>query len=187
VELFLQKKMTRKYHYTISYSYSISKGRDPRYDKPFDWDFDYRHVFTLMGGVQWDMRNKEWYRRFSRTLVFKCFSWLLPMADQMEVALRWRYLGGRPYTEYTYVPEIRRWILDPATPRNAVRYPPYHRLDLRLDRRFMFNGWNLVTFLDVMNVYGRDNIWNYTYNSDGTTEKVLQFQVFPIGGVTVEF
>ena len=187
VELFLQKKMTRKYHYTISYSYSISKGRDPRYDKPFDWDFDYRHVFTLMGGIQWDMRNKEWYRRFSRTLVYKCFSWLLPMADQMEVALRWRYLGGRPYTEYTYMPEIRRWILDPGTPRNAVRFPPYHRLDLRLDRRFMFDGWNLVTFLDVMNVYGRDNIWNYTYNGDGTTEKVLQFQVFPVGGVTVEF
>jgi hypothetical protein len=187
VELFLQKKMTRKYHYTVSYSYSIAKGRDPRYDKPFDWDFDYRHVFTLMGGAQWDLRNGEWYQRFRRTLFFKCFAWLLPMADQMEVALRWRYLGGRPYTEYTYVPQFRRWILDPATPRNAVRFPPYHRLDLRLDRRFMFNGWNLVAFLDVMNVYGRDNIWNYTYNSDGTREKVLQFQVFPVGGVTVEF
>ncbi len=70
---------------------------------------------------------------------------------------------------------------------NSRRYKPYHRLDLRLDRRFMFKGWNMVVFFDIMNVYGRDNIWQYFYNDDGSTEEVLQFQVMPVGGIVVEF
>jgi hypothetical protein len=105
----------------------------------------------------------------------------------VEAAVRWRYLGGRPHTVVTYHPEYRGWFMDADTPLNGARYPAYHRLDFRLDRRFMFNGWNLVTYLDIMNVYSRDNIWSYQYYSDGTTEPILQYKVFPVGGVTVEF
>jgi len=45
----------------------------------------------------------------------------------------------------------------------------------------------MVVFFDIMNVYGRDNIWQYFYNDDGSTEEVLQFQVMPVGGIVVEF
>jgi hypothetical protein len=187
VELFLQKKMRDRCHFTLSYSYSVSKGRDPRSGAAYDWDFDYRHVFSAIGGVRWDLRKKDWYRALNRRRLYRFTAWMLPFADQVELGVRWRVLGGRPYTEYTYVPEYRRWILDPATPRNGVRFPGYNRLDLRLDRRWMFNGWNLVTYLDVMNLLGRDNIWDYSYADDGTREKVLQYQTFPVGGVTLEF
>jgi len=191
VEFFLQKKMSHKYHYTVSYSYSISRGIDPRNGKSFDWDFDYRHVFTIIGGAQWDLRGRGWYEWFKKQLWYQILSWsplpIFPFADQVEAAVRWRYLGGRPYTKLTYLPEYRTWIIEPGTPLNGVRFTAYHRLDFRLDRRFMFNGWNLVTYLDIMNIYGRDNIWGYLYNDDGSKERVLQYQVFPVGGVTVEF
>ena len=187
VEVFLQKKMSRKYHYTVSYSYSVSKGRDPRDGSCFDWDFDYRHVFTIMGGVQWDLRDKAWYQRLKRNLLFQITSWMLPFADQVEVALRWRYLGGRPFTELTYMPQYRSWITDPSTPLNGSRYPAYHRLDLRLDQRHMFNGWNLVMYFDIINIYGRENIWSYSYSGDGTKKRILQYQVFPVGGISIEF
>jgi hypothetical protein len=187
IEFFLQKKMSQKYHYTLSYSYSVSKGVDPRNGAAFDWDFDFRHVFTAICGVQWNLKDKEWYQRLSRKTWFKIFDWLLPLADQVEAAIRWRYLGGRPYTALTYHPEYRGWFMDEGAPLNGVRYPAYHRLDFRLDRRYMFNGWNLVTYFDIMNVYSRDNIWSYQYYSDGTTEPILQYKVFPVGGITVEF
>jgi hypothetical protein len=191
VEFFLQKKMSHKYHYTISYSYSVSKGIDPRNGKSFDWDFDYRHVFTAISGAQWDLRGKSWYDRLKTKWWYQILSWspvpILPFADQVEVSVRWRYLGGRPYTKLTYHPEYQTWVVESTTPLNGARYPAYHRLDFRLDRRFMFNGWNLVTYFDIMNVYGRNNIWAYSHNSDGTKEVIYQWQVFPVGGLTVEF
>lgn len=187
VEFFLQKKMTGNYHFTFSYAYSVSKGRDPRYGTTFNWDFDYRHIFTFLGGWHWDLRNRNWYKKMKDNFFYKLFAWFLPFGDQVEVGLRWRYLGGRPFTQRTYYPFLRTWAVEEDTPLNAERYPAYHRLDIRLDRRFMFRKWNIVTFLDVFNIYQRDNIWGYTYNDDGTIDKILQFQVFPVGGLTIEF
>ena len=187
IELFLQKKMSRKTHYTLSYSYSVSRGYDPRDGKTFNWDFDFRHVFTAIGGVQWDLRGKDWYQRLNRHAWYKFIDWILPFADQVEAAVRWRYLGGRPYTELTYSRDLRGWFMLEDTPLNTARYPSYHRLDFRLDRRYMFNGWNLVTYFDIVNIYSRDNIWAYEYYGDGTKEPILQYKVFPVGGLTVEF
>lgn len=187
VEFFLQKKMLHRFHYTVSYSYSISRAFDPRNNREFNWDFDYRHVFTAIGGVQWDLREKGWYQRMKRQTWYKIIGWLLPFGDQTEAAVRWRYLGGRPYTESTYLPEYRIWAVLPETAMNTARFPAYHRLDLRLNQRFMFNSWNLVMYWDIINLYGRSNIWNYSYNDDGTKEEVLQYKVFPAGGVIVEF
>ncbi len=187
IELFLQKKMLRNYHFTLSYSYSISKAFDPRNEREFNWDFDYRHVFTAISGVQWDLREKEWYQRMKKQTWYKFLGWLTPFGDQVEVAARWRYLGGRPYSESTYLPQYRTWAVLAETPMNTARYPVYHRLDFRLDQRYMFDNWNLVMYWDIINIYGRNNIWSYSYNSDGTKEKVLQYKVFPAGGVIVEF
>ncbi len=187
IEFFLQKKHTKNYHFTLSYSWSVSKAYDPRFDRPYNWDYDYSHVLTLVTGLHFNLHNKQWYRKFSKSLLYKCFAWILPLADQVEFGLRWRYLGGRPYTEPVYYSEFREWLVDETVTINSQRYPPYHRLDFRIDRRFMFKGWNMVAFFDIMNVYGRDNIWRYSYNDDGTKEKVLQFQIFPVGGITIEF
>ena len=86
-----------------------------------------------------------------------------------------------------YISQLHYWIINENSPRNTQRLPSYQRVDLRLDRRFMFNNWNIVTYFDIMNVFGRDNLWGYSYNSDGTIEEILQWKVFPVGGFTVEF
>ena len=186
VELFLQKKLTNHYRFTMSYAYSQSKGVDPRYDKVFNWDYDYRHVFTLISGIHYNLFDKAWYQKISHELWFELVGWMLPIADQVEISFRWRYLGGRPYTEHTYYRGIRTWAIDEETPLNALRYPVYHRLDLRIDRRYLFNGWNMVTYFDFINVYGRNNIWGYSYYDDGTKENIYQWKVFPVGGITIE-
>jgi len=57
VEFFLQKRRRKHIFYTLSYSYSQSRGKDPRYDVMYDWDYDYRHVFTLVSGFFYDFRK----------------------------------------------------------------------------------------------------------------------------------
>ncbi len=187
VEFFLQKKMSNNYYFTISYAYSISKGFDPRFDVYYNWDYDYRHVFTFINGIRFDFRKYDWYAKLKANALYRIFAWALPVSDQMDVSIRWRYLGGRPYTQPIYYPFLHRWVTDETVPQNGNRYPPYHRLDLRIDRRFMFEGWNIVTYFDMMNVYHRDNIWRYSFKEDGTIDKILQWQVMPVLGVAIEF
>ncbi len=70
---------------------------------------------------------------------------------------------------------------------NTERYPDYHRFDVRLDRRYFYKNWSLVVYFDIMNVYGRDNIWDYSRDEYGDVDKVLQFSTFPVGGFNIEF
>ncbi len=35
-----------------------------------------------------------------------------------------------------------------------MRFSDYHRLDIRIDGRYYFKNWSLVTYFDIMNVYG---------------------------------
>ncbi|MBN2028768.1 TonB-dependent receptor [bacterium] len=187
VEFFLQKKLTGNYHFTISYAYSVSMGYDPRYHRTFHWDYDYGHVFTFVSGLHFNLIHRSWYQRMTQNFFYKIFGWLLPFADQVEIGIRWRYLGGRPYTQPLYYPQLQKWFVDETVPYNAERYPVYHRLDFRLDKRYMMSGWNMVFYLDIINIYGRDNIWMYSYQENGTKKEILQFQVFPVGGITIEF
>lgn len=187
IEVFLQKKLTRHYRFTFSYAYSQAKGFDPRYGTTYNWDYDYRHVFTFISGIHYNLFDKPWYQKISHKWWFEAVGWMLPIADQVEIAFRWRYLGGRPYTEHTYYPELRTWAISETTGLNELRYPAYHRFDLRLDRRYLFNGWNMVTYFDIVNLFGQKNVWGYSYHSDGTTDTIYQWAVFPVGGITIEF
>ena len=187
VEFFLQKKMSQNLHFTISYSHSIAKANDPRYDVDYNWDYDFRDVFTFICGYRLDFHHQNWYLKLKDKTLYKIWAWIIPLADQLDLSLRWRYLGGRPYTEPVYYPKLHYWVTEENLLLNTSRYRPYHRLDLRIDRRFMFRGWNMITFFDLMNVYSRYNLWGYSYKDDGSKEEILQWKVFPVGGVAIEF
>ncbi len=187
VELFFQKKLTHGFSSILSYSYSASRAKDVRYGTFYDWDFDYRHVFTFIGGYKANLKNRVWYKNLKKQWWHPFTAWILPFGDEVEFSLKCRYLGGRPYTPPVYHPEWRTWIVEELQALNTTRYPAYHRLDFRMDRRFIFKNWNMVVFLDLYNILNRPNIWDYQYNEDGSREDILQFQIFPVGGVSFEF
>ncbi|RMF57979.1 MAG: TonB-dependent receptor [Calditrichaeota bacterium] len=187
IEFFFQKKLTHHFSTIVSYSFSRATAQDPRWDKRYDWDFDYRHIFNVVGGYKLGFHDKQWYQDFKRKWWYHFLAPFLPLADEVEISFKFRYSGGRPYTPPVYHPEFRRWITQEQQLLNTHRYPPYHRLDFRVDRRYFFNNWNMVVFFDMMNVYNRHNIWEYQYNDDGSREEVLQFEVLPVGGVLIEF
>lgn len=187
-ELFFQKKITKGFSSIVSYSHSVSQATDPRFNTTYNWDYDYRNVLTLITGYKMDFRNKLWFVNMKHKAWFKALSWLpfFP-ADEVELSGKFRYLGGRPFTAPVYRPELREWVVAEQQQLNADRFPAYHRLDFRIDRRFIFDTWNLVIFFDIVNIYNRENVWDYNYNDDGTRERVLQYQTLPVGGVSVEF
>ena len=191
IEFFLQQKLVKNYYGTISYSYGISRAQDPREDaqvREFNWDYDFRHVFTYIFGVKTCFKRFDWYKKWqSSPLGF--LTHVLPIGgDELELAFRWRYLGGLPYTP-------KDWEFDPVTRDsvwvdgeiNSQRYPPYHRLDIRFDNRYHFKNWNIVVYLDLENAYNRRNIAFYEYNVDGARNTVYQFSILPVGGVSFEF
>jgi len=188
IEFFFQKKLLRQFSTIISYAASKSTAVDPRTGETYDWDYDYRHVFTAIAGYKFLWREKSWFRDIKGTWWYQSFSWLpfFP-ADEDEISFKWRYLGGRPYTPPVYDPLLREWLVQETDDLNPTRFPAYHRLDLRIDKRYLFENFNLVVFYDLINLYNRDNIWNYNYNDDGTRDKILQYKTLPVVGISLEF
>jgi hypothetical protein len=162
IEFFLQKKFARKLYGLVNYSYSVVKFR--ALDEVLrPGDYDYRHIFTLITGYK--------------------------PSDNWEFSIKWRYAGGRPYTPFDE--ELSKESGDGRLDLqqiNALRYPPYHRLDLRVDRRFRFNKWNLVVYLDLENAYNRANVYTYIWNDDEEkAATVYQWRIMPVGGFSIEF
>ena len=72
---------------------------------------------------------------------------------------------------------------------NSRRLPPYHRMDLRATRTFQVGRGTLSAFLDVFNVYNRENLRSYDYSPDfpsGRAGETL-LPILPSFGLTWEF
>ena len=80
--------------------------------------------------------------------------------------------------------------------RNAARFPPYHRLDVKASRRIHFDRGTLTAFLEVTNLYGRDNVccveeFRFVPRPDGSVEVEREegfwLKQLPVLGLTWEF
>lgn len=76
-----------------------------------------------------------------------------------EAGAKFRYTGGRPYTPINPADGT----IDVAN-YNSARLPDYNRLDIRVDKRWNFKHWSLVTYIDVQNVLNKKNISGYKWN-----------------------
>ncbi len=190
-ELFVQKKFSNRWYGTFSYSKSVSQGINPRYPQEtryYPWDYDYGDIITVIGGYKIRYMDYDWYQHFKKTIWAKTLSWLpLMPSDEYEISFRFRYLGGRPYTPRVYNHNVRRWYRFESQDLNTERHDYYLRFDIMFLQRFYYKKMNLVAFWDIMNVFNRDNPWDYSYNDDGTKEMAWQYKTFPVGGLTLEF
>jgi len=81
-----------------------------------------------------------------------------------QVGLKWRYLGGLPYTPYDLIKSsnVEAWnaigqpYLD-YSKLNTERFGAFHQLDLRIDKNYFFKKWTLMVYLDIQNVYNFQN------------------------------
>jgi len=109
--------------------------------------------------------------------------------NRWEFSMRWIYAGGAPYTPLDLEASAAagRDVLD-GSRINEARYPAYHSLNVRFDRRFQFQASNLVWYVSVWNVYNRKNIAAYTWNGvKGQMDTSYQWGMLPIFGLEWEF
>ena len=188
LELYIQKKYSNNWYGSFSWSHSISEGIDPRTKEYYPWKYDYRNVINLVGGYKIKYKDYDWYGSYKNSMIAKLFSWLPFMpSDENQISLKYRYMGGQPYTPKHYDHNIREWYTNANDEWNTERYPHYIRIDLMLQQRFHYEKVNLVAFWDIMNILNRKNPYEYMYLDDGTKIMSWQYTTFPVGGMILEF
>ena len=71
---------------------------------------------------------------------------------------------------------------------NPSFLPPFHQLDLRIDKTWIFNNWMFTAYLDLQNAYNRANPEGYSYNFDSSEKRIRSgLPIIPIIGVKGEF
>ncbi|MGI9069595.1 MAG: TonB-dependent receptor [Pyrinomonadaceae bacterium] len=167
IELTLQRRSANKLTGWISYAYSRTKLADSQTGLSFISDTDQRHTLNVYGSY-----------RFNET-------WNLSSA--------WRYGSGQP------VPGFYRQVGTQvgtgyflSNERNTTRLPAYSRVDVRLNKAFLFKNWKLTLNGEVINATNRNNLRyagfdGYTFDGRvfGQLDRVLP--ILPSAGVVVEF
>ena len=71
---------------------------------------------------------------------------------EWEGSFKFRFASGSPYTPFDN--NGRQSVYE----YNSKRLVPSHSLDLRIDKRWNFSSWVLITYLDIQNIYNRRNM-----------------------------
>jgi outer membrane receptor for ferrienterochelin and colicin len=148
----------------LAYTLSRSERRDSGAAGYRLFDFDQTHILAVLGSYQL-LRN-----------------W--------TVGGRFRYVTGNPTTPVVgAVFNASRDQYDAVFGAvNSSRIGAFHQLDLRVDKKWIYNGWMLNVYLDLQNVYNRENPEAITYNFNFRQSKPQQgLPVLPILGIRGEF
>jgi hypothetical protein len=107
-----------------------------------------------------------------------------------QVGARFRLVSGNPYTPVvsaTYDGGNDEYIPIYGRP-NSRRVAPFHQLDLRVDKRFVWKRVMLTVYLDVQNVYNHQNPEFRTYSFDYTVSRdIPSLPIIPSLGLKLEF
>jgi len=132
---------------------ALTLQRSQRRDHP-DWDF-------------------YWYDFDQPVILDIVASYQLPFG--FKLGARWRYVSGNPMTpvnnaiydadDDSYIPLQGEY--------NSERLPDFHALDIRIDKDFNFRTWKLTVYLDILNVYNRQNPESVIHNFDYTEKTYL--------------
>ncbi len=147
--------------YTLSRTTLQNGPNQPVYLSPFDQT----HILTVLGSYR---LGKGW-----------------------QVGARFRFVSGDPYTPNTYGfydENNATYLPQAAYPINSARLPPFHQLDLRVDKTWTFAKWQFSAYLDVQNVYNQGNIEGTSSNYNYTlTQYATGIPFLPSIGMRAEF
>ena len=139
LEVLVQQKIFKGFFGILAYTLSWSEFQDKNgIYTPTSWDS--RHIVNLTGGYKF---GKGW-----------------------EVGAKWRFTTGSPYTPYDEANSLSIPVYNATSGSgvlnydllNSERIPSIHALDIRLDKKFFFDKWNLQLFMDIQNAYAQTTI-----------------------------
>jgi hypothetical protein len=99
-----------------------------------------------------------------------------------EVSSKFRFASGRPYTPFYSNGEQN------ISDYNARRLKTAHSLDVRVDKRWYFSGWTLITYLDIQNIYNQKNQSGVRWDRrEMRTDESSSIGILPSIGISAEF
>jgi hypothetical protein len=125
-----------------SVSYALSRAYDVVQRREQDRPLDQRHTFYL--------------------------DYSLAPSPAWRLSWSWQYHTGWPITPSSFQVDTLAngniWFTENFGEHYSDRLPAYHRMDLRVTRSFDLKRGRLAVFLDIFNLYDRDNPQGYNYN-----------------------
>ena len=135
VELFLRHRIKDRFFGWISYAYTHSERRNHPDDAYKPYLFDHSHIVSVVANYN--------------------------LSHKYELGMKWQFLSGTSAVPISAIFQMQ----DPITRgMNKIisenldafletKLPPYHRLDLRLNRKTRFYGLPVTAFIEIWNVY----------------------------------
>ena len=165
MELLFRKDLTRNLFGWVSYTLSRSQRKNTKDGEWFNFDFDQTHILTLIA------------------------SYKLPY--NWQIGARFRFTSGNPFTACTdsYFDASAGFYQCIEGDFNGARLPPFHQLDLRVDKTWIKDLWRFTLYLDVQNAYNNlQNVefQNYSYNFQ-QSQPITGLPILPSIGLKAEF
>jgi TonB family protein len=108
-----------------------------------------------------------------------------------EFGARFRYVTGNLYTPCfgSLYSSTSTSFLCISGAANSERLPPFHQLDVRIDKKWQFSGWTLGAYLDLINAYNRTNpdFLGYNYDYSQSRPETASLPIVPSFGIRGEF
>jgi TonB family protein len=153
----------RQYFGYLSYTLSRSERKDGPNEPWRLFDFDQTHILTA-----------AFVYNFPR-------NW--------EIGGTFRLVSGNPYTPVIgSVYDALNDVYIPIDGRvNSLRNPLFNQLDIRVSKKWIFQGWALSVFLDIRNAYNYQNQEGIIYNYDFSQQTpLLGLPIIPALGIRGE-
>lgn len=164
-ELMLRYKADERFFGWISYTLSRSERTWIPGEPSRLFYLDQPHILTVLGSLD---LGRGW-----------------------EFGARFRYVSGNLYTPcngglYSAI-STSYLCLNGAI--NSERLAPFHQLDVRVDKRWVFDAFTLGAYLDLINAYNQSNPDFIDYNYDYTESQSVtgSLPIVPSLGVRGEF
>ena len=134
VEFLAQKRTINNFYGIMAYTFGYSEFTDAS-GKSIPSSWDTRHILTLTAGKYF---KKNW-----------------------NIGARFRLQSGLPETPYNLtrsalvdVWNVANGPVQDFTQLNTLRGNVAHQLDIRAEKKWIFNKWQLTAYVDMVNVYG---------------------------------
>jgi len=164
IEALLRARVGERFFGWVAYTFQRALRTDRPGAAERRFDFDQPHNLTALGTYQ---LNPRW-----------------------SLGARFRLVSGNPTTPVTgsVYDAVSDVFVPLYGPVNSTRLGTFHALDVRVDRTWTYERWKLSLYLDVQNVYNRQNPEGVSYSYDfRQSEPATGLPILPILGLKGEW
>lgn len=166
IEIMLRHDQSERFFGWLAYSLSRSEDYSYSENKYVLFDDDETHHIQLLGS--WHLK-RDW-----------------------DIGFRARFVTGKPESPIDSVEYVANWsgYYNPIFgDENSVRVKPFFQIDIRVDKKFVFDKWMFSIYLDMQNLSyflyksPEFTVYNYDYSDKQTVSNIF----FPALGFRAEF